>query len=147
MKKKIIAYAVVPAVLGFSLLSTSVASAHGMMGGLGGISQNLSPDQLVKRQQDMFQHEAEMLGISVDEVKDAWSKGVSARQLIKDKNLDVAAIEKRMQDARAAQMKTQLQSLVTQGVITPAQADSRLQFMQTHLADKKGRHMGRGLLF
>jgi hypothetical protein len=43
-----------------------------------------------------------------------------------------------MKDAAAAQMKTELQALVTKGVITQAQADQRLKVMQEKAAGKGG---------
>jgi hypothetical protein len=47
-----------------------------------------------------------------------------------------------MQAARTAEMKTQLQNLVTKGVITQAQADKRLATMQTKSANKKDSKRG-----
>jgi hypothetical protein len=65
MKKKLLGYAVIP-VAGLSLLSASMASAAGL--GFGGAAM-VSADQISMRQQTMFQTEAQMLGISIDEVK------------------------------------------------------------------------------
>ena len=142
MKKKLFVYSVIP-VLGLSLLSINFASAHGWFGGPG----NLTTDQIVKRQQNMFQREADLLGISVDEVKNAWAEGKTIKQLMEEKNIDPALVQQKMKDARLQQMKTHLQALVDRGVITQAQADKRLQAMQNTIQNgsKKGR-MGMGMM-
>src|SRR3989338_6990601 len=142
MKKKLFVYSVIP-VLGLSLLSINFASAHGWFVGPG----NLTTDQIVKRQQNMFQREADLLGISVDEVKNAWAEGKTIKQLMEEKNIDPARVQQKMKDARSQQMKTHLQALVDRGVITQAQADNRLQAMQNTIQNgsKKGR-MGMGMM-
>jgi len=49
-----------------------------------------------------------------------------------------------MKDARAQQLKAQMQALVDKGVITQAQADQRLQWMQNKTQNTKG-HGFRGM--
>ena len=139
---KFLKYAVIPAVLGFGLVSVNFASAHGIFGGLGMVSQ-LTPDQIADKQQNMFTSEAQVLGISVDKVKDAWAAGKTFNEIIQENNLDKTQIEARIKAAAQAQMKEQLQSLVTKGIITQAQADARLAFMQTKISSGKGHHFGR----
>ncbi len=143
MKSKILAYAFIPAVLSFGLLGTSLVSAHGLFGGVGN---SLTPDQIATRQQNAFTEEATVLGISVDEVKAEWAQGKTFKQIITDKNLNQNDIQARMQAARQAQMKTQLQTLVDKGIITQAQANARLAFMTSKLASGKG-HRGMGMRF
>ena len=142
MKKKLFVYSVIP-VLGLSLLSINFASAHGWFGGPG----NLTTDQIVKRQQNMFQREADLLGISVDDVKNAWAEGKTIKQLMEEKNIDPARVQQKMKDARSQQMKIHLQALVDRGVVTQAQADKRLQAMQNTIQNgaKKDR-MGMGTM-
>jgi hypothetical protein len=135
-KRKIAAYAGMSAFVGASILGMSVASAHGMLG-FG--SSVFNSDQFAQRQTEMFEKQAQILGITTGELKDAWSSGKTMQDLIKEKNLDSSVIKTRMQQAAADQMKTQLQTLVGKGVITQAQADARLAFMQTKMQNMKGR--------
>ena len=136
VKKKLFIYSVLP-MLGLSLLSVNIASAHGGFGGF----DNLTQDQVAERQQNMFQREADILGISVDEVKNAWADGKTIKQLMDEKGIDLAQVQQRMKDVRLQQMKKHLQVLVDNGVITQAQADKRSQMMQSSVQNvvKKGR--------
>jgi hypothetical protein len=134
MKNKILAYSFISGILGLGLIGAPIASAHGFFGGFS----NVTPDQIATQQQTMFQNEATMLGISVDEVKTAWAAGKSIQDIIKEKNLNTDQIKQRMQDARLAEIKSQLQTLVLKGVITQAQADSRLKFIQDRSQNMKG---------
>lgn len=139
MKKKIMAYAVVPAVLGFGMLGAGVASAHGLFGGV----QNLSISQIIERQQDMFKKQASILGISEAVVKEGWSQGKTMREIAAENGITSEQLAAKMKAAQETQMKEHLQALVTNGVITQAQADSRLKFMQEKLANGKGKAKGR----
>lgn len=138
MKHKVLTYAFIPAVFGFGLLAVNIASAHGMFGGFN----TLAPDEIALRQQTMFQNEAQILGITVDEVKTAWAEGKTFAQIAQDKGITQEQLQTRLKDAQNAQMKTHLQTLVDKGIITQAQADQRLQVMQNRLQNGNG-HMGR----
>lgn len=141
-KKKLFIYSVLP-VLGLSFLSVNFAFAHGGFGGF----DNLTQDQVAERQQNMFQREADILGISVDEVKNAWADGKTVKQLMDEKGIDPTQIQQRMKDAHSQQMKKHLQILVDKNIITQAQSDNRLQTMQSSIQSgaKKGR-MGMGMM-
>ena len=65
MKKKYLIYTILP-VMAFAVLGAGIASACGWFGGIG----NLSPDEIATRQQTMFQNEAQILGISIEELKE-----------------------------------------------------------------------------
>lgn len=139
MTKKYLTYLALPAV-GILLLG-GTALAHGWGGG------NATPEQITARYQQQFSSEATMLGLSVDDVKQAWASGKSLQQLATDHGISAADLQKKMADARAAKLKAELQTLVTQGVITQAQADQRLTFMTTKPAAGmhpgfRGRHSG-----
>ena len=135
MQRKALIYAFVPAALSFGLLAVNVASAHGFLGGFG----TLSPDEIAARQQTLFQTEAQILDISVDELKNAWAAGKTFQQIAQDKGVSQEQLQERFKAARMQHMKTQLQVLVDKGVITQAQADLRLQFMQQRMENKAGR--------
>lgn len=147
MKNKLLMYAIFPMV-GLGLLGFNAASAHGMFGfgGFAGVS-NMTPEQIVARQQNMFQNEAGMLGISVDIVKEGWAEGKSLLQIAAENGITKEALRQKMKDAQTAQLKSQLQALVDQGVITQAQADKRMAFISEQVASgnfHKG--FGRGMM-
>ena len=129
-------YALTAPILGLSVIgATQSASAHGLVV----MGQNLSPDEIATRQQNMFQEQAQIFGLTVDEVKNAWAEGKSLKDVAKEKGISQADIAKRMQDAEEARLKTQLQTLVDKGVITQAQADKRLENLKNMTAKgKKG---------
>lgn len=144
-KAKILAYSFLPAVFGLSLLGSSIASAHGL-GGFG----NLTPDQIATAQQNRFQTEAQILGISVDEVKTAWAAGKTQQDIMKEKNISQDQVNQKMKTLHDQQLKTQLQTLVDKGVITQAQSDVRLKALQDRAKKmegkkKNGRTRGHGM--
>ncbi len=145
MKYKFAAYAFLPAVLGLGLLGASAASAHGMMGQFN----NLSTEQIATQQKNMFQEQATLLGITVDEVKNAWADGKSLQELATEKGITQEQLQQRMKETQLAKTKTMLKGLVDQGIITQAQADKRLTAIQNMAAQKgaKGRRMmNRGMM-
>ena len=151
MRKKTLLYALIPMVAGAVLLGANFASARGAFGGFGfGGGLAATPDEMATRHQAMFQEQANLLGVSVDDVKNAWAQGKNIWDLAKEKGISQEQLQQKMKDARVAQMKTQLQVLVDKGVITQAQADQRLKFMQD-MPNKAGKakgprgHMGFGL--
>lgn len=135
-KTKIALLAAAP-LLGLGLLGANLASAHGFGFGMS----NLTPDQIAQNQQTRFQNEANLLGVSVDEVKAAWASGKTLEQLASEKGISQTQLRAKIQAERVTEMKARLQTLVDKGVITQAQADSRLQFMQSNIG-KFGRGMG-----
>ncbi len=153
MKKKYLVYAILPviALAIFAALSSTRASAHDLRGGLGGVigwfgipSNPLTHEQTAQMQEQMFESKAQILGISVDEVKAAWAQGKSPRDLIEEKGLNQEEIQARAGEAVKQRLAEHLQVLVDQDVITQAQADQRLQFMQDRLQSGMG-HMGMGM--
>ncbi len=147
MNKKLLALLAVPA-LGLSILGINAASAQGLGigGGPGILSASLNPDDFATRQNTMFQSQATLLGVSVDEVKNAWASGKSFQQLAQDKGISQTDLEKKLSDARTAQITTELKTLVDKGVITQAQADQRLTFLKNQTTtNPKSKKMGRGM--
>jgi len=141
MKHKLLLYSLLP-LAGLTFIGVNIASAHGWFGGM---ASTATPDEIATQQQTMFQNEAQILGISIDDVKNAWAEGKTMSQLIKDKGLNQADIQARMKDFKVQQLKAQLQTLVDKGVITQDQADKRLAFMQNNIHNKKGGMMGMGM--
>lgn len=128
-----------PTMLGLSLVGAQAVSAHGFMGW-----NTASLDEIATRQQTMFQEQATLLGLTVDEVKQAWAEGKSLKDLADAKGITKEQLQKKMQELHQQAMKTQLQALVDKGVITQTQADARLKYMQNQTANRKG-HMGMGM--
>jgi len=126
------------------ILGASTASAHGWFGFGGG--PNMDPTQAAQQQADMFQKQADLLGVSVDDVKNAWAKGETIWQLAQEKGITQQQLQQKMQDQRKQQIQTMLQAMVSNGVITQAQADQRLQYMEQHAGEGNGygRNFGRG---
>ena len=139
MKKHTIALALIP-VLALTLFTASPAAAHGLNHWFGGFGmmgiKAPTPDELATTHQTMFQQQSQILGLSVDEIKNAWAEGKTMQQLAKEKGITQEQINTRMQELLTAELKTQLQTLVDKGIITQAQADKRLQVMQTQLSKK-----------
>jgi len=89
-----------------------------------------------------FTQEAGILGVSVDDVKNAWAEGKTLQDLAKEKGISETDLQAKLDAARQAEMKTKMQELVSAGTITQAQADKRLATMQTKFKDGKGKRMG-----
>ena len=149
MKRTLFAYSLIP-MIGLGLFwGAHTASAHGI-GSIGArgfmmSGKNATPEEIAERQQSMFEKEAMILGITVNEVKEAWASGKSMTQLMEEKGLDKTAVQERMKAAQLAELKTQLQALVTKSIITQAQADTRLATIQTQIKNgptKKDRKKG-----
>jgi hypothetical protein len=142
---KYLAYIIMPA-LALTLAGASVASAHGWFGGFG----QAIPEEIAQRQETMFQNQAGLLGISVDDVKNAWAEGKNFREIAEEQGISQEQLQERMQDARQEQLQNRLQAMVDNGVISQEQANQRLQFMEERMANgetAKGFHRGFGQCF
>ncbi|OGL89003.1 hypothetical protein A3I42_04720 [Candidatus Uhrbacteria bacterium RIFCSPLOWO2_02_FULL_49_11] len=131
MKKKNIMYALVPVIALGMILGVQAVSAHGWFGMMG----NATPAEIATRQQSMFQQQADLLEVSVDDVKDAWAQGKTMRELAQEKGITDAQLQEKMKAQRETQMKAHLQALLNQGVITQAQADQRTAWMSQQAAN------------
>ncbi len=141
-KKAFYALATLP-LFSLALLGPSVASAHGFFGS------NIAPEEIATRQQEMFASDAAFLGVSVDEVKEAWAEGKHVKQLAQEKGITAEQFKAKMEIKRQEQMRAQMKALVDKGIITQAQADKRIATMKDQAAkmkDMKGKKggMGRG---
>jgi len=124
MNKRIVLYALLP-VLGLGVLGGGVAMAQGLF-------QNASPDEMAAAQESMFESKATILGISIDQFKNAWAQGKSIRDIAQEQGISETDLQVRMQEARKQRTQTFLSTLVDKGVLTQAQADARLQYMETN---------------
>jgi hypothetical protein len=141
MKHKFLSYTLL-SVLGFAFIvgpTSASAMGFGWFGGFG----KVDPDAMASRMQTMFQNEATLLGISVDEVKNCWAQGKSIGQCAQDHGITKEQLQQKIKDARAQQLKAQMQALVDKGIITQAQADQRLQWLQDKAQNAKGHGFGK----
>jgi len=121
MNKKLAAYIIVPA-LALSFLGVGIASAHGWFG-----FDNATPEEIATRQESMFEHKADILGLSVDQIKDFWAEGKTFQEIIEESGITEEEIKDRMRELKQTRLEERLQTLVDQGVITQSQADRRLE--------------------
>lgn len=128
-----IGFAAIP-VLGISIFAVDAVSAHGF-----GSRFTASPEDVAAHHEEMFKQKASILGISVDEVKSAWSEGKNWEALAKEKGITKEQIAERMKKTHQAQLELQMKALVDKGVITQAQADKRVQMMETKIEKGGGR--------
>lgn len=134
MKTKFLAYPFLAATAIGVLGISGVASAQGF----GFFGSTATPEQIAAHQQTMFQNEATLLGISIDDVKNGWAQGKSMLQIAADHGITKDQLKQKIKDGRMQQIKVQLQALVEKGIITQAQADQRLTFIQNNAGKGKG---------
>lgn len=89
-----------------------------------------TPTNFVTRFTQMFENQASLIGASPDEVKQAWAEGKSLQDLAAEKGISSDDLKAKMQAQRLEKEKSMLDSLVSAGVITQAQADTRLAAIQ-----------------
>lgn len=135
MKKK---YLILP-ILAFAFLIAGSVSACGFGGFFGWGS--VDSEKIAERQQAMFERQAQILGISVEEVKNYWAEGKTMKEIMEEKGISEEQIQTRMKELRLQEIKSYLQTLVSKGIITQAQADKRFEMMQNWFENSK---MGRG---
>lgn len=130
-KTQKIKHIVLPAlILGVFVLGAGSASAHGMPGA--GMGRNFDTANM----NEMFTSQANMLGVTTDEVKNAWSQGKDIMTLAKEKGIDETTLRTKMDAVREAEMKAKIQELVTKGIITQDQANKRIETMKTKMTEK-----------
>ncbi len=142
-KTKLLKYGLPALALALLLGAGTTAEAFG-----GGMNKNTTPEQVATMHTQMFQEQATLLGLTVDEVKTAWANGTSFKELAKQKGITEEALKAKMKANHEAQMKAHLKTLVDKGVSTRAQADARIATMQKmadKMKDKKGKGHGRGI--
>jgi hypothetical protein len=141
MKDRTFAAAASAAVIASSLLGAGIASAHGW-------GAKLDPQEIADRQTAMFQEQADLLGLDVAAVKDAWSQGKDLHAIATEKGISREDLRARMDAKRKEQQKARVQALVEKGVITQAQADARLAIEEKRVSETglgRGKEMKGGM--
>jgi hypothetical protein len=116
---------VIAGILG--LAGAGIVSAHG--GGWFGRLNNLTPENLVAHYETMFENKAEILGINVDEVKEAWIEGKNLKDIAEEKGISQEEIKEKIKLQKKEHMEERIQVLVDEGIITQEQADKRVSSM------------------
>jgi len=139
MNKKVLMFSLLALTI-FTAVGVSSVSAHGWFRG----GADIDPVQVTERQSQMFEEKAELLGVSVDEVKSYWVENKNMGDIIEELGIDKDELKAKMKENRQEKMQTRLQVLVDGGIITQEQADSRLETMQDRLENGKfgGHRMG-----
>lgn len=143
MKRK---HLIISAFTIFALLGAGAGTAlayggPGMGSGLGMIPNNFDPSAAADRFAKQIAYQAELLGVSADEIKSYWVQGKGVQDIIKDKGISETELQTKMKAARLAEQKEFLQALVDKGVITQAQADARLKITEEHMDKSDGKMM------
>ncbi len=139
--KKILVYSFLAIGL-FGLLGVGIASA-----GWFGHFSDASPEEIAQHQEIMFQKKADFMGISVDEMKNAWAEGKNFKEIAEEQGITQEQIQERMRETKEEYLQNRFQAMVDNGIISQGQADQRLQFMEERMADGqmgKGFHKGFG---
>lgn len=148
--KKLLIYSFLTAGL-IGILGAGAASAQGWFG-LGKYN-DASPEEMAQKQEVILQKKAEFLGVSVDEVKNAWAEGKNFKEIAQEQGITSEEFQERTKEARELKqehMGSHLQAMVDNGTITQEQADQKLQYMQDKFEDgqmRKGFYSGFGKCF
>jgi len=121
----------------FGLLGVGVASAQGWFGRFS----DASPEEIAQKREMMFQQKAELLGISVDEVKSAWAEGKNFKAIVEEQGISQEQLQEQMREIKREHLQERFQAMVDSGAINQEQANQRLQFMEERMASGE---MGRG---
>jgi len=138
--KKILIYSFLTVGL-IGILGAGVASAQGWFG------------FDAQKQEVMFQKKAEFLGISIDEMKNAWAEGKNFREIAEKHGITQEQIQERTKEARELKqerMESHLQAMVDNGTITQEQANQKLQYIHDKFENnqmRKGFYHGFGKCF
>jgi len=102
----------------------------------------LSEEEIAARKEQKLQHGAEMLGISVDELKAKIESGMKFREIAEEAGITKEDMQAKMKEHAKIRMTERLNQLVADGEITQEQADKRLEQMQQLIED--GKRPGKG---
>jgi hypothetical protein len=78
-------------------------------------------------------------------VKQGWAEGKTIPEIAEANGISKDALQTKMKAAHTEALTTHLQTLVSKGIITQAQADARLKAM-TSSDQKPGRGRGHGMM-
>lgn len=100
---------------------------------------NSNLDTWAEKMSTMFENLAQILGISVEKVKNYWAEGKSIKEIMEAENINKEDVQKRIQQRELEQLRERLQKMVEKGIITQEQADKRYQTMQKWMEERGSR--------
>ena len=89
---------------------------------------------------NQLQFAAQSLGLSQEDLQAQLNSGKTLNTILQEKGMTLDQFHQKMEE----QMKAYLQTLVSQGQITQAQADQRIQFMEQRQDNCTGTNFGMG---
>jgi len=141
MKKKVLT-ATILSVAALALVGGGTAYAHGWFGFMSGTT----PEEFVQKQQNIFQQQADILGINIDAVKNGWTRGQSLQEIAEANGISESDLQAKFEEAATLKISERLQALVDQGVITQSQANQRLQFEERSIDSGNGMGFGKYMM-
>ena len=133
--KKILLYSLL-AVGVVGIVSASAVSAQGFFHNRG---MNIDGEGAKGGYENMLEIKAEVLGLSVDDLKAAKEEGKTFQEITENQGLSVdelrAQMQEKKQELRAEKMEgmeAHIAQLVADGKITQEQADEKLEWLENH---------------
>lgn len=121
-------------VLVFSLAVLTIFTAIGISSvDARGFSQNnlgFNSDQMTERRVQMIENNAELLGITVEQLENYHAEGKYMFEIAEELGLDMDNFREKIELNRQNRMKERLQDLVDNGKITQEQANKRSENIQ-----------------
>ncbi|MDP2946476.1 MAG: hypothetical protein Q8N88_00015 [Nanoarchaeota archaeon] len=99
-----------------------------------------NPDEYARKQEAMFGQMAEIMGINVNDLKNAWAEGKPMEQIARENNINMTEVRDRAKEYMTGQAEGETQILADRGVITQEQADRRMETVQEQM--QSGKIMG-----
>ncbi|MEN9881265.1 MAG: hypothetical protein RLZZ308_448 [Candidatus Parcubacteria bacterium] len=131
--KKIVIYTTFSSLLGASLFGAVSVSAINFP--RFDVDTNFE-ERFSPRYTQLFQEQASMINATIDEVVTALVDGKDLLTLAKEKGMTEDQFDEKMKAKRDAQAKSNLDSLVSRGLITQAQADKRINLVKSRPVKK-----------
>jgi len=146
MKKSFLLAILAVSIFGFLMAKPAKAEAFWLRFWNGS---NFDLDSWAERTNKIFENLAQILGISVEKVKNYWAEGKTIKEIMEAENIKEEDVQKRIQERELAQLKERLQKLVEKGIITQEQADKRYETMKKWIEEREpklflGKHWRKG---
>ena len=117
--------------------------AIGIFGFVGAnVASAITPEQTAEKQNFMFEHKAEVFGISVEQAKEYWAEKGSMWKMTAEMGIDKAEMRERIKENREARMQEHMQAMIDDGVMTQEQVDQRLQEIEARVEQKRAENKG-----
>ena len=129
MSKKILLSVLI---LGFLITAgTSSVLARGWFDG----KREIDPERMIDKKEKMFQNKANLLGISIEQMKEYWSEGKNIGEIATEMDINEEELRVKIQESHKERMTEHLNFLVENGKITQEQADAKFTYIQERMGD------------